>query len=96
MAEAVHEHPRAKEILAEGKAEQSIFHIDETTGELVKIRPDWMVEDLVVDVKTAVSADQEEFSKHCYNYRYFVQAPFYMDVAAAATGQHLTTFVSGS
>jgi len=93
MAEAVRAHPYAKQILARGQAETSVFHRDEETGELVKVRPDWMVDEFIVDVKTAQSAAPGDFAKHCFNFRYFVQAPFYMDVAGAELGREFTTFV---
>lgn len=93
MADSARNHPYAKNILARGQAETSIFHEDAETGELVKVRPDWLVDDFVVDVKTAQSAAPDEFSKHCFNFRYFVQAPFYMDVAGAALDRPITNFV---
>lgn len=92
MAEAVRNEPKAAAILERGYAETSIFHIDEKTGELVKVRPDWFVEDVIADFKTDRAADEDSFSRSCYNYRYFVQAPFYMDVAGAALGRTFNTF----
>lgn len=86
MAHAVRQHPVATSLLSEGQSETSIFHIDEPTGELVKVRPDWMVEDLLVDLKSTEDATPEAFSKAMWNYRYFVQAAFYLDVANAALG----------
>lgn len=88
MAKAVLAHPMAANILRDdtGQAETSIFHIDEFTGELTKVRPDWMVEDLLVDLKSTEDATPEAFAKSCWNYRYHVQAAFYLDTANAAIG----------
>lgn len=86
MAKAVRKHSLASSLLSEGQPETSIFHIDEPTGELVKVRPDWMVEDLLIDLKSTEDATPEAFSKAMWNYRYFVQAAFYLDVANAALG----------
>lgn len=86
MAEAVRNHPTASSLLADGQAETSIFHIDEITGELIKVRPDWLVEDLLVDLKSTEDATPEAFARSCWNYRYHVQAAFYLDTANAAFG----------
>lgn len=88
MAKAVLDHPMAANILRDdqGRAETSIFHTDEPTGELIKVRPDWMVEDLLVDLKSTEDATPDAFSKSCWNYRYHVQAAFYLDTANAALG----------
>lgn len=94
MAKAVRSHQLAAALLSEGEAETSIFHRDEITGELVKVRPDWMVEDLLVDLKSTEDATPEAFSKSCWNYRYHVQAAFYLDVANAAFGrQRFNSFI---
>lgn len=86
MANAVRSNQAAANLLADGEAETSIFHIDEHTDELVKVRPDWMVEDLLVDLKSTEDASHEAFARSCWNYRYFVQAAFYLDVANAQLG----------
>lgn len=86
MSKAVRSHALAAALLSDGQAETSIFHTDEHTGELVKVRPDWMVEDLLVDLKSTEDATPEAFAKSCWNYRYYVQAAFYLDVANAAFG----------
>lgn len=92
LSEAVWSNQRAAEILKNGQAETSIFHIDEETGELVKVRPDWFIEDVLVDLKTTKDASKEGFGRACFNYRYYVQAPFYLDVAGAELGRQFNTF----
>ena len=94
IAKAVHAHPVAKNILSdEGQAEMSIFNTDEYTGELVKVRPDWMVEDCLVDLKTTEDASAEAFSRACWNFRYYVQAAFYLDVANSQYNGRFHNFV---
>lgn len=87
MANATWRHPAARNILTGGQAETSIFQGHH--GALVKVRPDWITEDLLVDVKTTQDASPEAFSKACWNYRYHVQAALYLDVASAAFTGHL-------
>lgn len=94
MAAAVKGHTTAASLLEDGEAENSIFHIDEHTGELIKVRPDWMVEDLLVDLKSTEDASPEAFARSCWNYRYYVQAAFYLDVANERLGfNRFTSFV---
>lgn len=91
MANATWIHPAARNILTGGQAETSIFQ--DHHGALCKVRPDWITEDLLVDVKTTVDASPEAFSKACWNYRYHVQAALYLDVANAAMGDRFNSFV---
>lgn len=93
MADAVRNHGRAADILSYGQAESSLFYEDNITGELLKVRPDYLIEDLVVDLKTTQDASPEGFAKSCFNFRYHVQAAYYLAVARAVTGVHLTNFV---
>lgn len=94
MAQAVRTHPIASALLAAGQTETSIFHQDEITGELVKVRPDFLFEDVLVDLKSTDDAGFDAFSRSCWNYRYFVQAAFYLDVANAAFGrQRFDSFI---
>ena len=81
MRESVMSHPSARELLAEGMAEQSFF------GRLwdvdVKCRPDWLNNGIVVDLKTTTDASLNGFSKSIANFRYAVQAAFYSDILAS-------------
>lgn len=94
IANAVRSHRRAASILSyKGCAETSIYAIDPDTGELVKVRPDWMIDNLVVDLKTTQEATVEAFSRSCWNYRYHVQSGMYLDVANTQCNDSLDTFV---
>lgn len=90
MRDAVMAHPAARALLTAvpGKAEQSVYWIDEETGELCRCRPDFWREDcLLVDVKTTEDASPEGFAKSLANWRYHVQHPFYVDGVNAALRQ---------
>ena len=88
MREAVLAHPSARDALTlgDGFAEASVFWTDETTGLRCKCRPDYYNESagIVVDLKTTTSADPHAFAKSVWNYRYHVQAAFYLDGCRAA------------
>lgn len=85
--------PVARNILKEGVAEASLYHTDEETGKLVKCRPDWMVEGIIADVKTAIDASPEGFSKACFNLGYHIQAAMYKDIVQKVTGRTIESFI---
>lgn len=96
MRDAVMDHPAARALLAgvPGQAELSVYWNDPQTGELCRCRPDyWRSDDLLVDLKTTDDASPEGFAKSIANWRYDVQAPFYMDGVQLATGRKPRGFV---
>ena len=96
MRDAVMAHPAAGKLLTgvPGKAELSVYWTDPATGVLCRCRPDWWREDdLLVDLKTTDDASLEGFARSIANWRYDVQAPFYLDGVKAATGRKPRGFV---
>jgi len=97
MAAAIKAHPIASAIINHQQAEieQSIFWIDQDTGEKCKCRPDVRIESegLIADLKGVQSAQPGMFSRACANYGYQYQAPFYLDGAIQATGVEHKHFV---
>lgn len=96
MRDAVMAHPSASALMkAAGAAEQSVYWRDAVTGELCRCRPDWWATELnlLVDVKTTDDASPEGFAKSVANWRYHVQAPFYVDGVEAATGKRPKAFL---
>ncbi len=97
MAEAVLIHPVAGGILKDGMAEISMFHrLGEGAGEegtLVKVRPDWIVEDVIADIKTTTDASATAFSRSCYNFGYHMQAALYMDVSRIMLRRQINDFL---
>ena len=79
MSASVMTHPASKALLKmEGKAEQTFTWTDEATGEKCKCRPDWQTADLVVDLKTTKDASPRGFGQSVDNFRYHVQANWYL------------------
>lgn len=94
MFESVMAHPAARKLIeSEGIAEQSHYWIDEDTGVLCKCRPDRNIcnTPILMDIKTADTMDKFKFALE--DYRYFVQAPFYLDGYNSSTGEQKDTFV---
>ena len=87
MGQAVRAHPGAAALLAEGAAEQTFFWTDPDTGELCKVRPDWITGRVLVDLKTTTDARPESFAHESLRWQYHVQAAFYLDGVNAAAGE---------
>jgi PDDEXK-like domain of unknown function (DUF3799) len=88
MADAVLAHPMASGIIGEGlgEAEVSLLTDDPTTGVRLKARPDWSATIggrlWLVDLKTTVTAEPKAFARRAADYRYHLQAAWYVQVAA--------------
>ncbi len=88
MFESVMAHPFARRLIeADGLAESSYFWTDPVTGLLCKCRPDKNIKGTryLVDIKTTDTiANFERYSVE--DYRYHVQAPWYLDGVNAVGG----------
>jgi exodeoxyribonuclease VIII len=96
MGHSVFRHPAAAMLLAmPGKAETTHMWIDEATGLQCKCRPDWLTDDgsLIVDLKTTEDASPSGFRKSIANFRYFVQASWYLDGVERSTGKRPEQFI---
>ena len=78
--EAVRKHPAASELLSgKGQNEISIFWTDKETGEICKARPDRIKDGYIIDLKTAVSAQPDDFCKKAYDLNYHIQAAWFSE-----------------
>lgn len=90
IRDAVHKHPLAAGLLrAPGKSEQSFWALDPDTGELIKCRYDRLQDGggVALDVKSTEDASPAGFGKSVWNYRYFLQPPWYFDVLDILYGE---------
>ena len=87
--------PAKKLLSTAGKAEQSYFWEDKETGLGCKCRPDYMFDDgsTIVDLKTTTDASYRGFLKSISNFRYHVQAGWYMNGLEQATGERPDRFI---
>jgi hypothetical protein len=95
MAHSVFTHPAAAMLLAlPGKAETTHMWTDAATGLECKCRPDWLTDDgrLLVDLKTTEDAGRG-FAKSIAQWRYHVQASWYLDGIEQATGTRPEQFL---
>ena len=96
MGRAVWSHPAAAFLLGRpGQAEQTYLWTDRATGLECKCRPDWMTNDgqLIVDLKTTEDASPAGFRKSIGNFRYHVQAAWYLEGIERATGRRPDQFI---
>ena len=96
MGRAVHGHPAAAMLLAlPGAAETTWMWHDQPTGLQCKCRPDWLTTDgsLIVDQKTTEDASPAGFRKSIANWRYHVQASWYLNGIEQATGRRPEQFI---
>ena len=84
MAAHVAMHPIAGPAFArrDGKPEVSAMWQCPETGVLCKSRFDWLLPNVVVDLKTAADASADGFARSVASYRYHVQDAFYSQAAA--------------
>lgn len=83
IADSVSASLGATSILTGGVAESSGF--TELYGQPVKIRPDYMTDEVIVDLKTTV--DAREFERSVFTFGYDIQAAFYTQVAKVIDGK---------
>jgi hypothetical protein len=90
MCKAVETNPFARKLLA-GEKEIPFFWNDELTGEQCKCRVDCLTEiadkTIIVDVKTADSAETEAFTRSAIRYGYDFQAAMYSEGVTVNTGK---------
>lgn len=87
MAEAIRRHPIASALLDPergGRAEQSLFWLDEETNVPRRARVDWLPEAgqgpyVIADFKTCERADLESLRRSIVNYGYHRQEQWYLD-----------------
>ena len=96
MGRSVFGHPAAAMLLGlPGKAETTHMWTDAATGLQCKCRPDWLTDDgrLIVDLKTTENASPREFARSIAQWRYHVQAAWYLDGIEQATGTRPEQFI---
>lgn len=91
--DVVRSHPTALKVFASGQAEMSCYWTDQETGLLCKCRPDWLNLPFIVDLKSTEDASADGFQRSAWNWRYWVQAAWYIDGVEQATGQCPDAFV---
>lgn len=91
---AIQCHDLARNILTGGVFEKSFFSIDQETGVRIKGRPDYIIDDVMVDFKTTgISLGVSTYSKQEYNLSRHVQAYLHKKCAEDAGGHTIKHFL---
>lgn len=84
----------ARLLLRDGITQHVVHWEDPMTGAACRLKFDWLRNDgILVDLKTAVDASPEGFSRAAWKYRYYVQAPFYTDGLLYGESMHIEEFI---
>ncbi|MBM7070911.1 PD-(D/E)XK nuclease-like domain-containing protein [Shewanella sp. 202IG2-18] len=81
LTRSVESNHTAKALTSGGKAEVSIFIRDAETGLIIKCRPDYMIDELIVDLKSAANAAPNKFGYDAKKLGYHIQDAMYSDIA---------------
>jgi len=94
MDEAVKSHPLAKNMIAVGRNEVSMFWEDSFSGLQCKARADKIVPEqrTIIDLKKTKDASPHGFQSSVVHYGYHRQAAFYLDGANKITGNGFDAF----
>jgi exodeoxyribonuclease VIII len=96
MGRSIMRHPGAAMLLGlPGKAETTHMWTDATYGVECKCRPDWLTDDgsIMVDLKTTRDASPRGFMRSIADYRYHVQAAWYLNGLEQSTGKRPDQFI---
>jgi hypothetical protein len=85
LAASVRTHLGASSLLASGVAEVSGI-LERFCDVNVRIRPDYLTDGHIIDLKTTVDGRSDAFSRSVMTFGYHIQAAFYVDVAQALDG----------
>lgn len=98
MAGKVFEHKIAAKLLESGSAEMSGYWHDDATGVRLRFRPDFLPDaprgrPIIVEYKTAASANPRRFVKAAFDYGYHQSAAWYIDGLWEVTGAEDAAFM---
>jgi hypothetical protein len=86
MKEVLFSDSYIKTLLSKGQPELS-HYVENFEGARVKIRPDYMKDNVITDIKTCTDASTEDCTKNIASYDYHIQAALYVDVAEKCDGK---------
>lgn len=95
MVKIIHAEPSIRALVSNGIAERSGFWVEPTHGFWCKLRMDLHVESakIILDYKTTVSADYDDFMRSIAKYGYHVQASWYVHGKKVITADDYTYII---
>lgn len=92
-AEVIMSDPQVDELLADGRAEQSLYWSDMDSGLQLKSRPDYLSDHAYIDLKTTVSAEPEQMRRNVLRYKYTMQLALGLEGAKCITGDDRKAYI---
>lgn len=93
MVASAKRHGAIRQMLEWGQPETTFVWQDQETGQLLKIRTDWLQRGLAIwDVKSANDGSASGFSKACAQFDYHLSAAMYVTGVQACTGERRLPF----
>lgn len=93
MYEALYSTPFVAKLLS-GQKELSFFREDESTGVMMKCRPDCLTDigdvHILIDYKTTDNANSDDFMRQAIKLMYDLQMAYYKDILDGITGKQYT------
>lgn len=94
MKESLLKNKIAKKLInAKGDVEISLFWTDKETKTLLKARPDKIVDNIIIDLKTALTANPNNFYKKAYDLGYHRQAYHFLTGYEECYGKKADGFI---
>lgn len=93
--QAIAQHPKANNFFTANnrQIEKSFFWIDTDTGLLVKSRPDIIIDDWIIELKTTANSEEEVFSRDINRYGYHVQAAMAIEAQKQLFNKQINRFL---
>ena len=91
MKAGIERDPERLEMIRQGMCEKAIEWVDKKTGITLKAKLDLIPRDVdyLVDIKTAASAQPDDFARSAYIHGYHIQAEFYRTAVAQIAPERL-------
>jgi hypothetical protein len=86
MSESIMRNENVSELLSKGEAESSLFWTDKATGLPLKVRPDYLNNSFISDLKSCDSVHDHQITRSITNYGYAISAAMYADGVYQITG----------
>jgi exodeoxyribonuclease VIII len=94
MRDALRDHEEAWALIGGAKYEQSYFWQDPGSGLMVKSRPDILHDNIIVDLKTCVSASPRAYQRSMVDGGYHIQAAMVRDAIRTVEGREVSNFLN--
>jgi PDDEXK-like domain of unknown function (DUF3799) len=89
MSECLYHHAKAKDLLEDALYERSLFWLDKESGLRVKCRPDIWHDNIIVDLKTCVSANSRAYQHSMVDGGYHIQGAMIREGIRELTGKDI-------